>query len=62
MLGLGAVAAISVIEGELPAAAALSEIGNARPSDDDGTGTRGERGAGIDVVGKEREERKLLQS
>ena len=56
---LGAVAAISDIEGGLAAATALPEIGNTWPSDGDGAGVRGERGAGINVGGK-REGKKLL--
>ena len=43
LLGPRAVAAVSDVEGGLSAAAALSEIGNARPSDDDDAGVRGER-------------------
>ena len=62
LLRLGAVAAVSDVEGGLAATMALPETDNMRPSNGDGTGTRGERGAGIDGVGKEREERKLLQS
>ena len=58
LLGLGAVAAISNVEGVLAAAAALLETGNAWPSDGDGAGTRGERGAGVGVGGK-REGKKL---
>ena len=61
LLGLGAVAAISDVEGLLTATAALPEIGNARPSDGDGVGTRGERGAGVSV-GEKREGKKLLQT
>jgi len=41
LLGPGAVAAVSNVEGVLAAVAALSEIGNVWPSD--GTGARGER-------------------
>ena len=62
MLGPGAVVAVSVVEGELTAAATLLEIGNTWPSDDDGVGARGERDVGIGVGGKEREGRKLLGS
>ena len=43
LLGLGAVAVVSGVEGVLAAAMALLEISNARPSDGDGAGTRGER-------------------
>ena len=46
----------------MAAAAALPEIDNARPSDSDDAGVRGERGAGIGVAGEEREGRKLLRS
>ena len=59
LLRPGAVAAISDVEGVLAAAVALPEIGNTWPSNGDGVGTRGERGAGIDVRGK-REGNKLL--
>ena len=61
MLGLRAAAAISDIEGGLTAVAAQLEIGNARPSDGDGTGARGERGAGVSV-GEKREGKKLLRT
>ena len=61
LLGLGVVAAISDIEGVLVATAALLEIGNAWPSDDDGAGTRGERGAGV-IIGGKREGNKLLRT
>ena len=61
LLRPGAVVAISIIEGELAAAAALLEIGNAWPSDGDGVGVRGERGASVGVEGK-RERKKLLQT
>ena len=61
LLGPGAVAAVSDIEGGLAAAVALSETGNARPSDGDGVGVRGERGAGVGVGGK-REGKKLLRT
>ena len=61
LLGLGAVAAVSDVEGGLAAAAALPETSNMRPSDDDGTCARGERGTGIDVRGK-REGKKLLRT
>ena len=61
LLGPGAVASINDIEGGLVATAALLEIGNARPSDGDSVGTRGERGVGIDVGGK-REGKKLLRT
>ena len=54
-----AVAAISDVEGGLAAIVALPETGNTWPSDGDGTGARGERGAGISVGG--REGKKLLQ-
>ena len=60
LLGPGAVAAVSDVERGLAAAAALLEISNAWPSDDDGAGTRGERGAGVGVRGK-REGKKLLR-
>ena len=59
MLGPGAVAAVSDIEGVLAAVAALPEIGNVRPSDGDGMGVRGERGTGVGVMGK-KEGKKLL--
>jgi len=51
---LGAVAAINDIEGGLAAAVALLETDNVWPSDGDGTSTRGERGVGVDVGGRER--------
>ena len=47
LLRPGAVAAVSDVEGVLTVAVALPEIGNARPSDDDG--------AGVGVRGRERE-------
>ena len=58
LLMLGVVAATSDVEGGLAAAAALLEIGNAQPSDSDGTGVRGERDAwalasGVRERGKE---------
>ena len=59
LLGLGAVAAVSDVEGGLAAATALPKTGNAWPSDADGTGARGERGADVGVGGK-REGKKLL--
>ena len=40
LLGLGAVAAISDVEGVLAAIVALPEIDNARPSDGDSADTR----------------------
>ena len=49
LLGPGAVATISNIKGVLAAAVALPEISNVWPSDDDGTGVRGERGTGVGV-------------
>ena len=55
LLGPGAVAATSDIEGGLATAATLPEIGNAWPSDDGGAGMRGERGAGVGVGERERE-------
>ena len=61
LLGPRAVAAVSGIKGVLAAAAALPDIGNARPSDGDGVGVRGERGASVGVEGK-RERKKLLQT
>ena len=61
LLGPGAVAAVSDIEGELAAVTALPKISNAWPSDGDGAGARGERGAGVGVRGK-REGKKLLQT
>ena len=61
LLRPGAVAAVSDIEGVLAAAAAPLEIDSAWPSDGDGTGVRGERGAGVGVVG-EREGKKLLRT
>ena len=57
MLEPRAVAAISVVEGELTAVVAL--LG---PSDGDGAGARGERGTSVSIGGKEREGRKLLWS
>ena len=59
LLGLGAVAAISDVEGGLAATATQPETGNAWPSNDDNTGVRGERGVDIGVGGK-KEEKKLL--
>ena len=59
LLGLGAVAAVSDVEGGLAAAVALLETGNVRPSNGDDTGMRGERGAGIGIGGK-RYGKKLL--
>ena len=56
LLRLGAVAGISDVEGGLAATAALLETGNAWPSDGDGMGARGERGAGVDVGGKRERE------
>ena len=50
--GLRVVVAISDVERGLSAATALLEISNAWPSDGDGAGVRGERGAGISVRGK----------
>ena len=61
LLGLGAVAAVSNVEGGLAATTTLPETGNAWPSNGDGTGARGERGACVDVGGK-REGKKLLQT
>ena len=61
LLGPGVVASISNVEEGLTAAAALPETGNARPSDGDGVGVRGERGAGVGVGGK-REGKKLLRT
>ena len=59
LLGPGAVASDSNVEGGLSAAVALPDISNARPSDGDGTGVRGER----ERHGHERREReKLLQT
>ena len=52
LLRPGAVAAISDIEEVLAAGAALIEIGNARPSDGDDAGARGERGVGGRERGK----------
>ena len=54
LLGLGAVAAVSDVEGGLAAAAAQPETSNMWPSDGDGVGARGERGMGIGVGGRER--------
>ena len=54
LLGPGAVAAVNDVEGGLAAVAALLETSNARPSDDDGVGARGERGASVGVKGEER--------
>ena len=62
LFGLGAVAAISDIEGVLVATAALLEIGNAWPSDGDGAGVRRERGWASALGGKEREGMELLWS
>ena len=61
LLGTGAVAAISDVEGGMAATMALPETGNTRPSNGDGVGARGERGAGVDVEGK-REGKKLLRT
>ena len=55
LLGPGAVAAVSDVEGGLAAAAAQPETSNMWPSDGDGVGARGERGAGISVGERERE-------
>ena len=57
LLGPGAVASISDIEGGLVATAALLEIGNARPSDGDGIGARGEREAWASTSGGRERER-----
>ena len=54
LLGSGAVAAISDVEGVLAATTALPKINNVRPSDGNDAGTSGERGTGIGVGGKER--------
>ena len=54
MLRPRAVASVSNIEGGLAATVALLVTGNARPSDDDGVGARGERGPGVSIRGKER--------
>ena len=54
LLGSGAVAAVSDIEGVLAAIAALLEIGTAHPSYGDSAGAREERGVGVGVGGKER--------
>ena len=43
LLGPGAVAAVSDVEGGLAAVEALPETGNARPNDGDGAGMRRER-------------------
>ena len=59
LLGPGAVATISDVEGGLVAVAALPETGNAGPSDGDGAGVRRERGTGVSV-GRKREGKKLL--
>ena len=59
LLRPGVVAAISDVEGVLAATAALPEIGNAWPSDGDGAGARGVRGAGVGV-GEKIEGKKLL--
>ena len=40
---------------------ALPETDNMRPSNGDGVGARGERGAGVDI-GEKREGKKLLQT
>ena len=61
LLGPGAVAAVSDAKGGLVAAQALPETSNARPSDGDGAGARGERGTSIGVREK-REEKKLLRA
>ena len=61
LLGLGAVAAISDVEGGLVAVVTLPETGNAWPRDSDGAGTREERDAGYDV-GEKREGKKLLRT
>ena len=57
MLGPGTVAAVGDIERGLAVVATLPEIGNVRPSDDDGVGMRGERGTGVGVGGKRERER-----
>ena len=58
LLGPGiVVVSISDVEGGLAVAKALPETSNAPPSNDDGVGVRGERGAGI---GEKREGKKLL--
>ena len=59
LLGPGAVAAVSDVERGLAAAAALLEISNAWPSNGDGVGMRGVRGACIGV-GEKREGKNLL--
>ena len=61
LLRPGVVVAISNVEGVLAAAAALPETDNARPSDGDGVGARGERDVG-DGVGEKREGKKLLRT
>ena len=61
LLGPRVVAVVSDVEGVLEVAAALPEIGNARPSDGNGVGVRGERGVGVGVREK-REGKKLLQT
>ena len=55
LLGPGAVAAVSDIEG------GLAETGNAWPSDSDSMDARGVRGVGIDI-GEKREGKKLLRT
>ena len=57
LLGPRAVAAVSGIKGVLAAAAALPDIGNARPSDGDGVGARGERGTSVSIGAKRERER-----
>ena len=59
LLGPGEVAAINDVERGLAAAEALPETSNARPSDGNGTGVRGERGTGVGIEEK-REGKKLL--
>ena len=61
LLGLGAVTAVSDVEGGLAATAAQLETGNARPNDSDGVGARGERGTCVGV-GEKREGMKLLRT
>ena len=61
LLRLGAVVAISDVEGGLVAIATQLETSNARPSNGDGADMRGVRGVGVGVEEK-REGKKLLRT
>ena len=61
LLGPGAVAAVDNVEGGLTVAVALLETSSAWPSDGDGVGARGERGASVGV-GRKKEGKKLLRT